>query len=290
MFQGTFIFPDAPYYGWYIGVGAIFLNTSWSLHNVIAWIKVKPFLSRRVSLIYIITVALAQPYWVLEITANFLFFNQIGPNSDLFIHTRPYEALFRDPWWIFTTIVLFYNIKERYEFGVLEIFREFPRFAILILAMILSIIFIIVDILAVTHVVAGSGLPDGLNPFWKFAFIFKCLTDTLVLDDFKTALDRLQKYKMEKIGNSLYPGNTNHLGNTWAKYDEVSTDKSTGLSKTRAQAMASPVIEPQRAYYGSHDDINMNIFQPEQGKDLRFVTVPDDSLYRQSTIDGRPPV
>jgi hypothetical protein len=32
----------------------------------------------------------------------------------------------------------------------------------------------------------------GVNPFWKLAPVFKCLTDTvMVLDDFKTALDRL---------------------------------------------------------------------------------------------------
>lgn len=39
---------------------------------------------------------------------------------------------------------------------------------------------------------------DGLNPFWKLAFIFKCLTDSIVLDDFKTALDRLVLYKLRK--------------------------------------------------------------------------------------------
>ena len=54
----------------YLSVTAIFLNTSWSLHNVIAWIKNKPFLSRRTSLIYIITVIAVQPYWVVEIVAN----------------------------------------------------------------------------------------------------------------------------------------------------------------------------------------------------------------------------
>ena len=54
----------------YLSTTAIFLNVSWSLHNVIAWMKNKPFLSRKGSLFYIITVALVQPYWVLEIVAN----------------------------------------------------------------------------------------------------------------------------------------------------------------------------------------------------------------------------
>ena len=55
--------------------------------------------------------------------------------------------------------------------------------------------FIVVDILAVTSVLKiGS-----INPFWKFSFVFKCLTDTIILDDFKTALDKLSKYKLNQI-------------------------------------------------------------------------------------------
>ena len=67
-FHGTFIFAHPPEYGWYLSVTAIFLNMSWSLHNVIAWIKTKPFLSRRWSMFYIGTVILAQPYWVVEVS------------------------------------------------------------------------------------------------------------------------------------------------------------------------------------------------------------------------------
>jgi len=171
---------------------------SWSLHNVIAWIKNKPFLPRWGSVLYITTVILVQPYWVLEIAANFLYFSD---TSNLFTYTRPYEALFRDPWWIFTVLSLLYNIRTRYEFGYYELMRVSPRFAVLIGAMLMSIGFIIVDILAVTRVISGAGLPDGINPFWKLAFVFKCLTDTIILDDFKTALDRLKQYKLERLGS-----------------------------------------------------------------------------------------
>ena len=92
IWHGFFIFNDPPVYGWYLSVSAIFLNISWSLHNVIAWMKNKPFLSPRVSRLYIISVALVQPYWVIEIYANFTYFNNI---NGLFVHTRPFEALFR---------------------------------------------------------------------------------------------------------------------------------------------------------------------------------------------------
>lgn len=42
---------------------------------------------------YIGSVILVQPYWILEIYANFAYFN--GRDSRLFVATRPYEALFR---------------------------------------------------------------------------------------------------------------------------------------------------------------------------------------------------
>jgi hypothetical protein len=73
-------------------VTAIGLNISWSLHNVIAWLKNRPFLSPRISKIYIVTVLLAQPYWVLEIYANFTYFNNI---NKVFLKTRPLEPIFR---------------------------------------------------------------------------------------------------------------------------------------------------------------------------------------------------
>lgn len=202
-FHGTFIFTKAPVYNWYLSTTAIFLNISWSLHNVIAWMKNKPFLGRKASMFYIGTVILVQPYWIIEIVANFLYFSS---ENNLFIYTRPYEALFRDPWWIFTACNLIYNIKSKYDFGYWELVRVSPRFGVLLFAMFLSIGFIIVDVLSVTHVISGGALPDGINPFWKLAFVFKCLTDTIILDDFKTALDRLKQYKLDRLGSVLSDG------------------------------------------------------------------------------------
>jgi hypothetical protein len=71
---------------------AIGLNMSWSLHNVVAWLKNKPFLSSKVSKVYIMTVILVQPHRVVEITANFLYFKNI---NNLFLHTGPFEVLAR---------------------------------------------------------------------------------------------------------------------------------------------------------------------------------------------------
>lgn len=38
-----------------------------------------------------------------------------------------------------------------------------------------------------------------INPFWKFAFIFKCFTDSIILDDFKASLDRLSQHRLAQI-------------------------------------------------------------------------------------------
>lgn len=53
----------------------------------------------------------------------------------------------------------------------MELVRVSPRFGVLLAAMIVSICFILIDILSVTHVIASGALPDGINPFWKLAFV-----------------------------------------------------------------------------------------------------------------------
>ncbi|CEO60909.1 hypothetical protein PEBR_34142 [Penicillium brasilianum] len=194
MGHGTFIFLQEPGYGWYLSVTAIGLNISWALHNVIAWMKNRPFLSRRVSMFYIVTVILSWPYWIVEIYANFTYFNNI---NNLFHTTRPLEPIFRDPWWVFTTVSLFYTIKREYNFGLWELVFISPRFGIMLASMCLSIAFIVVDTCSVLNAFSDS-LPQGIEPFWKLSFIFKCLCDTVILDDFKTALDRMRAYWLRK--------------------------------------------------------------------------------------------
>ncbi|CAO2648551.1 Nn.00g078180.m01.CDS01 [Neocucurbitaria sp. VM-36] len=220
LWQGFWLFFKSPVHAWWLSVAAILLNASWSLHNVIAWMKIKPFLSKPVSYIFIGTVILAQPYWVLEIYANFAYFHGL---NDLFLRTRPWEALCRDPWWILTTLYLFWVIKTQYEMTVKEIVRISPRFAVMLLAMILSIVFIILDIFSVTKVIQLSGR-TGINPFWKLAFVFKCLTDSVVLDDFKMALDRLRAFKISRLGSfsgDMSDSRSRNDGNLVATWEEM---------------------------------------------------------------------
>lgn len=97
-------------------------------------------------------------------------------------------------------VVLVYNIRSKYDLTLGQIIRISPRFAVMLGALFLSVAFIVLDILSVTSVLGGR-LPVGINPFWKLSFVFKCLTDSVVLDDFKTALDRLRAFKISRLGS-----------------------------------------------------------------------------------------
>lgn len=235
IWHGFWILLDPPVYAWWLSISAIPLNISWILHNVIAWIKIKPFLGKWSSIIFITTVCLTIPYWIIEIYANFAYFHNI---NNMFLSTRPFEALCRDPWWIFTTISLIYNIKVRYELRLLEVIRISPRFAVMLGAMFVSICFIIVDVCAVTEAFKSS-LPVGINPFWKLAFVFKCLTDAVILDDFKTALDRLRHFK-NSIDNFTFDindlGGDSHLNQQWNQALQSRIDDSQPSADAEASA------------------------------------------------------
>lgn len=272
LWQGFWLFFDSPVHAWWLSVTAIFLNASWSLHNVIAWMKIRPFLSKRVSYIFIGTIILAQPYWVLEIYANFAYFHGI---STLFLETRPWEALCRDPWWILTTIYLFWIIKTQYEMTLREIVRISPRFTIMLIAMIMSIIFIIFDILSVTGVLKLPG-PTGINPFWKFAFVFKCLTDSVVLDDFKMALDRLRAFKISRLGS--FSGDMSDSRNrnrdlvaTWEEMERESTTRT---------------IHQVRSPDGDYIHSSNYPFKPKQSRRVHkdSIVSPDHTSFHSSSV------
>ncbi|KAI9797263.1 MAG: hypothetical protein M1833_005559 [Piccolia ochrophora] len=190
--HGTFCFTDFNGYGWYVSTTAMLCYSSWYLHNIIAWIKNKPFLSPRMSTLYIGTVILVAPYWILESYANFAYHNHI---SDLFKKTRILEPLFRDPWWIFTCCNLVWNIKTRYSFGLLKLIQRCPRFGVMLVSMVLSIIFLLADLICV---ILGYPQIVGLDPYWKLSLVFKCFCDMIILDDFRSALDKLRAHVFDE--------------------------------------------------------------------------------------------
>jgi hypothetical protein len=80
----------------------------------------------------------------------------------------------------------------------------------MLVAIFLAIIFTIMDILS--SIIPGLSGTDGyilaslashrltnfcdrINPYWKLALVFKCLTDNILLDDFKSVLQRLGDMK-----------------------------------------------------------------------------------------------
>jgi len=90
-------------YGWYLSSTATLLYCSWIVHNVVAWMKIRPFFTDSKSMfkpstgkwvrrIYLGTLVCTIPPIVLQIYDNFRFFNNI---SDFYVKVRPYEPLMR---------------------------------------------------------------------------------------------------------------------------------------------------------------------------------------------------
>lgn len=90
-------------YGWYLSSTAALLYCSWIVHNIVAWMKIRPFFTDTRSMfkpstgkwvrrIYLGTLACTVPPIILQIYDNFRFFNNI---SDFYTKVRPYEPLMR---------------------------------------------------------------------------------------------------------------------------------------------------------------------------------------------------
>jgi hypothetical protein len=173
--------------------------------------------------------------------------------------------------------MLFWTIKTQYEITLREITRISPRFSIMLVAMVLSTIFIVLDICSVTGAIhTGAKGTIGINPFWKFAFVFKCLTDAVVLDDFKVALDRLRAFKISRLGSfsqdtsDRRSRNDRSLVNIW---EEVEREAQKGPATPHV--MLSPngeLAKPTNAFSGFKI--------PRRHKDS---TVSPDAIHRNST-------
>lgn len=101
--HGTFCFLDFNGYGWYLSSTATLLYLSYILHNVVAWMKVRPFFHGKSTIfepgfvkwttrIYLTTLAMTVPVILFQISDNFRFFNGYGGWYKLL---RPYEPLMR---------------------------------------------------------------------------------------------------------------------------------------------------------------------------------------------------
>lgn len=243
MSHGTFCFMSFPGYGWYLSSTAALLYCSYFTHNIVAWLKIRPFftgasasfsphVSKWVRRIFLGSLALTVPVIIFEIFNNFRFFNNI---SRMYERVRPYEPLMRDPWWIFSCLTFFHVIRRSYNLDIAGLVRRSPRFGILIASMILAVSFTFMDI--ISSIVRMSET-DGINPYWKLALVFKCLTDNIMLDDFKSVLQRLSAGSkphdppMHTLQSHLRSGDhTLHMVAT-TNADEVRWREFGGISRT----------------------------------------------------------
>jgi hypothetical protein len=167
----------------------------------VSWLKIRPFLPLWGSRLFIISLLCVQPFWIFEAWSNFQYFNELGSKAN--IRTRPWEMLLRDPWWVFTTVKLVLAIKKTYGFQVWTLICINRRFGVMLTCMALSIMFLITDFV----VSLQKTMPNsGINPYWRLALVFKCASDTIFLDDFKSVLDAIVARKFSSIGDSAHRG------------------------------------------------------------------------------------
>jgi hypothetical protein len=155
------------------------------------------------SRLFIISLLCVQPFWIAEAWSNFAYFNQLKNGSTVNIRMRPWEALVRDPWWIFTTWKLIHAIKKTYAFNIWTLIGINRRFGVMLACMMLSIVFLLTDVAVSAAKVTAS---SGINPYWRFALVFKCASDTIFLDDFKSVLDDIVARKFSSVGDSARRG------------------------------------------------------------------------------------
>lgn len=264
MSHGTFGLMGFRGYGWYLSSTAALLYCSYFIHNVVSWLKIRPFFREpqatfrpRTCIIvrwtYLTTLAMTAPVLIFQIFNNFRYFNNI---STLYVKVRPYEPLMRDPWWVFACLVLFHVIRKCYGLNLWKLVHKSPRFGILLASIIVAIIFTCCDIAA--SVTPALSLTDGINPYWKLALVFKSLTDNIMLDDFKAVLQRLGALKLDGQSAML----TNSLNMT--------ADPKAGAGQDDDDEYHEH-MSPQRTHSsqrGSHSRISMSGRELEDGEIL----------------------
>jgi hypothetical protein len=172
---------------------------------VVSWLKIRPFLPKWGSWLFVISLIAVQPFWIAESWSNFEYFNNLGNDANL--KMRPWEALVRDPWWIFTTWKLIDSIGKAYSFKVIDLVKINQRFGVMLACMFISIAFLLTDVIvSALHHSAAS----GINPYWRFALVFKCASDTIFLDDFKKVIDGIVARKFSSAGGTAHRGGEPH--------------------------------------------------------------------------------
>jgi hypothetical protein len=73
----------------------------------------------------------------------------------------------------------------------------------MLLCMLLSIVFLLTDVAVSAAKITAS---SGINPYWRFALVFKCASDTIFLDDFKSVLDDIVARRFSSADGTVHRG------------------------------------------------------------------------------------
>lgn len=144
----------------------------------------------------------------------------------------------------------------------------------MLFSMCASLIFVVFDILSVTGVI-HLGLATGVEPFWKvfplpsstgfpvefpltrqLSFIFKCLSDIVILDDFKTALDRIRSYWMRRIDSSRSVTGTDERQARGSRGSRGGSRPSDAVKDLESGITLPPLQKPSVAAATSHNELD----------------------------------
>lgn len=107
-----------------------------------------------------------------------------------------------------------------------------------------------------------------------------------MLDDFKTALDRLKRYKMQQtFGDTLSPGNTNHLEAIGTREFEPSGKEGGRTVSSRHDTPNEDDLLPSAATSAAL--AARAEASASQGRGLTFCTVPADHAYHARRESGQ---
>ncbi|KAM0419245.1 hypothetical protein ACHAPD_002803 [Fusarium lateritium] len=150
-------------------------------------------------------------------------------------------------------------IRENYEFTISGLVRTSPRFGIMLLCLLLSIVFLITDVVFMI-VVSKRG---GMNPFWRLALVFKCASDVIFLDDFKSVLDRISESAMRKITTFEYRDNASPSVHPPASTDFSMPGYNRKISRFESSSRAElgSILRPMGSRDDGHYEFAANISQ-----------------------------
>ena len=143
--------------------------------------------------------------------------------------------------------------------------------------MVLSIAFLLTDVaVSAAHVSTSS----GINPYWRFALVFKCASDTIFLDDFKSVLDHIVARKFSSGNDAVHRGSIAGSGGSGRKR---SRSASRGGEFIECSSLEHPFDTPVHTSASSQSTAPKSKFLLPFSKERR-TEVPKINIQPDSTV------